>query len=175
MRARPRALIPALALLAAGLPVAAQGIEPFRAQEVQPVRAQPVRPEPRKPDPKAQAPTPATEVSFFFRTFGLAVPGVAYSWDNLAAQTRTQVVAAGTPTRGAIRVRPDGTYLWHSAWENRLIEGRWIPHRDGILLQHAQEKRDWVLGRLPTPRGAAVVYLYDGASMTYHGTPQPGR
>lgn len=30
------------------------------------------------------------------------------------------------------------------------------------------------MGRLPGPSGAAVVYLYDGNGMTYHGTPRPG-
>jgi hypothetical protein len=110
----------------------------------------------------------------FFHTFGLAVPGVAYSWDNLATQTRTHVAAAGTVTKSAVRINPDGTYVWNSAWDGRVIQGRWISHKDGILLQNGQEKKDWVMGRLPHPNGDAVVYLYDGDSMTYHGTPKPG-
>lgn len=176
----------------------AQGIEPFKAQEVKPYRAQEVKPTPpqgvkpsrvevvkpfRAPEPAAvqpgpaprrEAPAAAPAPSIFFGTFGLAVPGVAYSWDNHATQTRTNVVAAGTLTKSSLRVNPDGTYEWNSAWDGRLIRGRWVSHRDGILLQNGQEKKDWVMGRLPGPSGAAVVYLYDGNGMTYHGTPRPG-
>lgn len=175
----------------------AQGIEPYRAQEVKPYQAQEVKPHRAQevkpyraqqpaiaqpgPSPRREAPAPAPSpvpppapaASVFFGTFGLAVPGVAYSWDNYATQTRTSVVAAGTLTKSSIRVNPDGTYEWNSAWDNRLIRGRWVSHRDGILLQGGQEKKDWVMGRLPDPSGSAVVYLYDGNYMTYHGTPKP--
>lgn len=164
-----------------GLAAQAQGIEPYKAQEVKPYRAQEVKPhqaEPSRPegarqDRSAPVPPPRQDASFFFRTFGLAVPGVAYSWDNLATQTRTNVVAAGTTTKSTIRIDPEGTYVWNSAWDGRVIQGRWVSHRDGILLQHGQEKKDWVMGRLPNPSGTAVVYLYDGNYMTYHGTPRP--
>lgn len=176
--------------LGAGLPATAQDIQPFRAQEVKPYGAQEVKPtrsqevKPYRapetaavqpgPSPRRESPAPAPASSPFFGTFGLAVPGVAYSWDNHATQTRTNVVAAGTLTKSSLRVNPDGTYEWNSAWDGRLIRGRWVSHRDGILLQNGQEKKDWVMGRLPNPSGAAVVYLYDGNYMTYHGTPKPG-
>ncbi|HJV37915.1 MAG TPA: hypothetical protein VJ528_03670 [Geothrix sp.] len=176
----------ALVCLPIGLPASAQDIAPFRAQEVKPYHAQDVKPNRaqevkpfRAPEPAAVQPGPSPRrespaPSSFFGTFGLAVPGVAYSWDNHATQTRTNVVAAGTLTKSSLRVNPDGTYEWNSAWDGRLIRGRWISHRDGILLQGGQEKKDWVMGRLPNPSGSAVVYLYDGNYMTYHGTPKPG-
>jgi hypothetical protein len=156
-----------LATSLAAQPLPAQELRPYQAQEVRPTRAKEVQP---SAAPRAEG---RQDASFFFRTFGLAVPGGAYSWDNLATQTRTHVVSAGALTKSSLRINADGTYDWNSAWEGRLLRGRWALHKDGLLLRQGQEGKDWVLGRLAHPSGRAEVYLFDRNAMTYHGTPRP--
>ncbi|HEX9081117.1 MAG TPA: hypothetical protein VF768_02500 [Holophagaceae bacterium] len=151
----------------------AQGIEPYHAKEIQPYHAKGVTPDQAQPPAPSGQPVQAEDPASFFRTFGLAVPGVAYSWDDLAAGTRHHVASAGARTGSWIRVNPDHTYVWVSDWVGKTLHGRWILHKDGLLLQHGEEGKDWILGRLPRPRGAALVYLFDGNWMTYHGTPKP--
>ncbi|HWR37223.1 MAG TPA: hypothetical protein VN622_15275, partial [Clostridia bacterium] len=98
------------------------------------------------------------------------VPGVVYSYDNYAANTRTTVTATGTVTKSAVRISPDHTYQWNSAWDGRLIRGHWTEWEGGIRLIHAQEGKDWLMHALKPPSGKATVVLYTD-SVQYHGTP----
>jgi hypothetical protein len=125
--------------------------------------------------PTSNAATPASPgAAFFFRTFGLAIPGVAYTVDNYAAGTRTLVTSAGALTKSAVRINPDGTYVWNSSWDGRVIQGRWTAEKDGsIILRNGQEKKDWKMQRMDKPIGKAEITLWDQNSIWYHGTPLP--
>ncbi|HWR35893.1 MAG TPA: hypothetical protein VN622_08515, partial [Clostridia bacterium] len=94
----------------------AQDIQPYRADDTRPQARLEIGPEPRK-DSKPRNDNSAG--SAFMHTFGLAVPGVVYSYDNYAANTRTTVTATGTVTKSAVRISPDHTYQWNSAWDGR--------------------------------------------------------
>jgi hypothetical protein len=134
-------------------------------------RRQPApRPAPEDDRKQSQRSSASGSRSFFFRTFGLAVPGVAYSFDNYATNTRTNVVAAGTLTKSSVRVNADHTFDWNSAWDGKIIHGRWVEHEGGILLQHAQEEKDWLMQRIANPPGKAEITLSNG-SIWYDGTP----
>lgn len=115
----------------------------------------------------------AADLSFFFRTFGLAIPGVAYVVDNVAAGTRTSVVSAGGLQESSIQIRPDQTYKWNSKWDGRIINGKWENTKDGLLIRKGQEGKDWLLEKLPRPAGKAIVALWDRNATWYNGTPLP--
>lgn len=146
-----------------------QNIEPYRApHEPKPPRE--VGPDPNR-YPRKQEPARSGSNSPLFHTFGLAVPGVAYSFDNYATNTRTNVVAAGALTKSSIRVSPDHTYIWNSAWDGKTIRGQWKEWKDGgVLIMHGQEGKDWLLQTLPSASGKATVVLYNDMTQ-YHGTP----
>jgi hypothetical protein len=116
---------------------------------------------------------PTGDLSYFFRTFGLAIPGVAYTTDNYATNTRSITVAAGTVTKSAVRINPDGSYIWNSAWDGKVIRGQWKRDNSAIILLNAQGGLNWRMERMPQPQGRAVVTLWDQNSIWYHGTPLP--
>ncbi|HWR54855.1 MAG TPA: hypothetical protein VN428_27345 [Bryobacteraceae bacterium] len=152
-------------------------IEPFQADTIEPYK--PNKTEPKKVAPASEeAPAPkesagkADAGAFYFRTFGLAVPGVVYSYDNIAAGTRTTVTAPGAVTKSAVRLQKDGSYIWNSSWDGKVIRGRWTPAAGGgITLLRAQEGKDWRMERLKEKSGKAEISLWDQSSIWYHGTP----
>jgi hypothetical protein len=119
------------------------------------------------------APDSPPGLGSFFRTFGLAIPGVAYTFDNYATNTRTLTISSGAVTRSAIQVNPDGTYIWISAWDEKTIRGAWRQQGDSIIILKGQSGLDWRLSRLTPPQGRAEVTLWDQNSIWYHGTPPP--
>ena len=96
---------------------------------------------------------------------------MAYTTDNYAANTRTVTVAPGAVTRSAVRVNADGTYVWNSAWDGKVIQGRWRKDGGGIVLLKGQGGRDWKMDRMARPAGKAEVTLWDQNSIWYNGTP----
>lgn len=66
----------------------------------------------------------------------------------------------------AVRVLPGHTCEWNSAWDERLIRGKWIEAAGGaIILLKAQE------GKVTPAQGRAEVSLWDQNAIWYHGTP----
>lgn len=131
-------------------------------------------PAPSQASVPPQAPA-ASGGGFFFRTFGLAIPGVAYTTDNYATNTRTVTVASGYVTKSAIRINPDGTYVWNSAWDGKIIQGQWKQQGGAIIVLKGQSGLDWRMERMAKPAGDAVVTLWDQNSIWYNGTPLGGK
>jgi len=171
-------------------PYQAEDVKPYQAEDVRSVEAQvpkqsrrqDVEPygaeNPSKP-PREIEPDPSIYPrkqnsngagSQFIHTFGLAVPGVVYSYDNYAANTRTTVTATGAVTNSAIRINPDHTYDWNSAWDGKMIHGRWTDWDGGIRIERGQEGKDWLMHALKPASGKATVVLYNDSTQ-YHGTP----
>lgn len=137
---------------------------------------------PPQPPAAPSAPQPAAKVQpsnsgggFFFRTFGLAIPGVAYTFDNYATNTRTTTVSSGYVTKSAIRINPDGTYIWNSAWDGKIIQGRWRQEGGAIIVVGGQSGLNWRMERMAKPSGDAVITLWDQNSIWYNGTPLDGK
>lgn len=161
----------------------ADSIEPYKPNTAAPKKEENPGAEDARKDGDAEGAaararnTKPEDAAFFFRTFGLAVPGVVYSYDNIAAGTRTTVIAAGTVTKSAVRLHKDGSYIWNSSWDGKIIRGKWMPATEGggIILLRAQEGKDWRMERLKNKSGKAEVSLWDQNSIWYHGTPLPER
>lgn len=152
----------------------AQPVQEYHAKEILAYHATPIQggAQPQSSSSKSEATThSASGMDSLLRTFGLAVPGVAYTVDNYAANTRTVVTSSGTVTKSAVRINPDHTYDWNSAWDDRLIHGRWVEAKDGILLLNGQEHKDWLLRSMEKPSGKATVTLWDKNATWYNGTP----
>lgn len=177
LRSTAVTLISATLIALPALNLAAQTIRPYHAQQVEVYKGRDLEQEQRDARRKQQknnnqqsAPV-SHETTFFHRTFGLAIPGVAYTVDNHAANTRTLVTSAGAVTKSAVRINPNHTYDWNSQWDGRVIHGKWIEHKDGIVLLKAQEGKDWLMQKMNRPSGKAVVTLWDQNSIWYNGTP----
>jgi hypothetical protein len=161
-------------------PHTAQTIQPYTADTIQPYTADTVKPytapalKPHAADAgQSREPVRARsgDPGFFFRTFGLAIPGVAYTTDNYATNTRTVTVAPGAVTKSAVRVNPDGTYVWNSSWDSKIIRGRWRADGGAVVLLKGQSGLDWKMQRMDRPSGKAVITLWDQQSIWYNGTP----
>ncbi len=180
MKLKSHSLYAVLATLATvpAINVAAQTIQPYHAQQIEVYKGRDLVQEEQDAKRKQQQhnnrqqPKPVSrDTTFFQRTFGLAVPGVAYTVDNYAANTRTLVTSAGAVTKSAVRINPNHTYDWNSDWDGRVIHGKWIEHKDGIVLLKAQEGKDWLMQKMNRPTGKAVVTLWDQNAIWYNGTP----
>lgn len=148
-----------------------QTIQPYTAKPIQEYHATPVRPNDDSGTRPAPHPQPNRAGRSLIGTFGLAVPGVAYSYDNYATSTRTTVTSTGVVTKSAVRINPNHTYDWNSAWDGRMIHGNWVEKDGGVLLLHGQEGKNWLLRTMDRPSGNATVTLWDQDSMWYNGTP----
>jgi hypothetical protein len=140
-------------------PVQAEPIQPVQAESVQPVQAEPVQ-------ANSAAATQDIGPDFFFHTYALSVPGAVWTTDDWANWVETTYVAPGVPNTGGIVINPDGTYVWNNTWEQRVIQGTWIPSTRAnyaIQLQAAEGDRDWFVGRDTTG------YSQDGTGITLWG------
>ncbi len=167
-----------ISLIAApALTISAQTIRPYQAQQIEVYKGRDLVKEEQdakrnqQQDNKQQPAPPLKNPAFFQRTFGLAIPGVAYTVDNVAANTRTLVTSTGTLTESAVRINPNHTYDWNSAWDKRMIHGKWVEHKDGVLLLNGQERKDWLMRAMSRPSGKAVITLWDQNAIWYNGTP----
>jgi hypothetical protein len=121
----------------------------------------------------AERGTRAAPADSFFRTFGLAIPGVAYTTDNFATNTRTVTVAAGAVTKSTVRIDPEGSYVWNSSWDGKVIRGQWRREGSAIILLNAQSGLNWRMQTMAQSQGKATVTLWDQNSIWYHCTPLP--
>lgn len=155
-------------------PYTAKPVQEYHATEIQSYQASPAQTANAAHSLSSSAGATlhgASGMDVLLHTFGLAIPGVAYTVDNYATETRTVVTSSGTVTKSAVRVNPNHTYDWNSAWDNRLIHGRWVESKDGVLLLNGQEHKNWLLRSMEKPSGKATVSLWDQNSTWYNGTP----
>lgn len=164
-----------LALLGGLIPAQAKGLEIYQAHNIDIVQAQdieivqaeevkPVTPQKNKP---SIVPSKSNSVDYAFRTFILWVPGTSYSFDNYAAGTRTLYTSTGTLPKSALTINKDGTYVWNSAWDGKIIKGKWKNNNNGtISLLKGQEGKTWTLSK----GGGKYedIFLMDG-SIWYSG------
>lgn len=131
------------------------------------------------PQPAAPAPQPAAPTSqshtytdsgfgFAYGLYGLYVPGAAYVTPNPGTDTETLTTSSGVKTDSTLQLNADGTYVWNSAWDGRIIKGSWEKTGDSdypILVRAGQEGKDWKLGKGDN----SEIILWDGDAMTYSG------
>ena len=64
---------------------------------------------------------------------------------------------------GGIRINPDGTYIWNSSWDEKIITGKWSNSGNSeypITLLNAQEGRSWSVGKSSDAK--ADITVWDG-------------
>lgn len=116
----------------------------------------------------------ASGMGFEFNvTYGLAVPGVAYT-EAAGGDKVRYVVSSGVKTQSTVVIKPDGAYVWDSKWDGKVIKGNWEKTGDSgypIVLKNAQEGKNWQVG--PDSRKGAkpeTILVWDG-SIWYEGYP----
>lgn len=88
----------------------------------------------------------------------MRVPGAAYTQQS--GDTMTLYVSSGTMTASSLLINPDGTYVWNSQWDGKLIRGTWVKTSDGLVLQKAQEGKDWIVS-VSTPQHGGDILVYN--------------
>lgn len=117
-------------------------------------------------------PTPQDSgFGFAYGQYSLRVPGVAYQTTDAATNQNKQVVSSGAQTASTITINSDGTYVWNSVWDGKVIKGNW--QKTGakdypIIVPKGQEGKDWKLGK-QDGSGKGDIILWDGNSMHYVG------
>jgi flagellar basal body-associated protein FliL len=104
-----------------------------------------------------------SELSFYFDTFQLAVPGVSYTQENSSSNTSTTYTSTGVQS-GAIKINSDGTYIWNSTWDGKIINGNWQESGDSaypIRILQGEEGKDWLLGK--SDQSGSDIYLLNGS------------
>lgn len=165
-------------------PYKAEEVKPYKAPETKPVKVRVIKPERTKsvnPEkPEVVAPKPAEEQKAlparvevsndFFGLYQYWVPGASYTTPDY---TNNQLVihnSAGTGVLpGGIKINIDGTYVWNSSWDDKVIKGNWRATGDAgypIELLNAQEGKNWKIGK--TTGDPSTITIWDGSTW-YNG------
>jgi hypothetical protein len=94
---------------------------------------------------------PAEISGSYFGLYQYWVPGASYTTPDY---TNNQLVihnSSGTGVLpGGIRINGDGTFIWNSSWDGKVIRGKWRKTGDGgypIEMINAQEGKNWKVGK----------------------------
>ena len=105
-----------------------------------------------------------SDLSSFFGLYQYWVPGTAYTVADYSTNTIVMHNSAGTGVLpGGIRINPDGTYIWNSSWDEKVIKGKWSTSGKSdypIVLLNAQEGRSWSVGKSSDKN--ADITVWDG-------------
>ena len=100
-----------------------------------------------------------SDLSPFFHTFLMAVPGAVVD----TPATGTQVTPGALS--GGLTVNSDGTYIWNSTWEGKVLKGSWKATGDPgypILLLNGEDGHDWKLGKsISSTWGGGDIVIWD--------------
>lgn len=148
----------------------AQDIKPYKAKEIPVHKAQEIKPYRAKEisanvnKTKEDAVSTNADLNYFFSLYQYWVPGTSYT---IPDYTNRQLVinnSAGTGVLpGGITINKDGTYVWNSSWEGKVIKGKWRATGDSgypIELIKAQEGKNWKVGK-SNDQGVAII-IWDG-------------
>ncbi|MHB8984190.1 MAG: copper amine oxidase N-terminal domain-containing protein [Carboxydocellales bacterium] len=105
------------------------------------------------------------DLADFFHLFSLVVPGAV----NQIPIGFDAVVFKATPgaLAGGIAIYADGTYIWNSPWDGKVIKGKWARSSDSdypLTILDGEEGKDWKLGRSgPNVWGGGDIVIWDGS------------
>ena len=108
-------------------------------------------------------------LSYFFHTFDMNVSGAAYLTEDYANNTATLHTSAGALS-GGLTINGNGTYVWNSTWEGRVIQGNWEETDDPdypIVLLKGEDGRDWKVAK----DGERDIIIWDQNSISKNGHP----
>lgn len=149
--------------------IRAQEIKPYKAEEIKPYNSTEVTNE--RNDKNESAHTGGSvKPESFFGLYQYWVPGTSYTVPDYANHQTVIYNSSGTGVLpGGIKINKDGTYIWNSSWEGKVIRGKWMATGNTdypIELQNAQEGKNWKVGKA-TDKSADIV-VWDGSTW-YNG------
>jgi hypothetical protein len=165
-------------------PYKAEEIKPYKAEEVKPVRTRETRPARVKrvnpyqpavnpvtpPEKKQEQPVKVEVPADLFGLYQYWVPGASYTTPDYTNNQLVIHTSAGTGVLpGGIKINIDGTYVWNSSWDGKIIKGNWRATGDGgypIELLNAQEGKNWKIGK--TTGDPSTITIWDGSTW-YNG------
>lgn len=165
-------------------PFKAEEVKPYQGQEVQPVKAKEIKPSktkkenpyrvvkinPRVAEEKKEKPAAGVISDDFIGLFQYWVPGTSYTVPDYTNQQLVIHNSAGSGVLpGGIKINADGTYIWNSSWDEKVIKGNWRATTDQdypLELIQAQEGKDWKVGK--TAGDPSTITLWNG-SIWYTG------
>ncbi|HAL83651.1 MAG TPA: hypothetical protein DCO83_16605 [Mucilaginibacter sp.] len=140
-----------------------QNIQPYKAREITSYRAKaiPVNSSTNKSNAAAQS---NSDLSYFIGTYQIWVPGTSYTTPDYSNNQLIIHNSAGTGLfPGGIKINANGTYIWNSSWDKKIIRGKWRTTNNKnypIELVKAQEGKDWKTGSSNTA-GVSII-IWDG-------------
>lgn len=151
----------------------AQGIQSYKASEIKPYKAEEVKSYKqgeRQPlnGNKRQQKTPlvVTNLQSYFGLYQYWVPGTAYTVPDYSNHQLVLHNSTGTGVLpGGIRINSNGTYIWNSSWDGKVIKGNWRKTGDKdypIELLKAQEGKTWKVGK--SKDKGADIYVWNGST-----------
>ncbi|MCJ0743076.1 hypothetical protein [Pedobacter montanisoli] len=157
-------LLPVTCLLAT-LNGFAQSKEPevFKARIIS--ADKPAAPLQKNTQPVAASSNAASNLNKFYGIYYYWVPGTSFIVPDYSRQQNVIHNSAGTGVLpGSIKINADGTYIWNSSWDQKIIKGKWRLTGDKdypIEMINAQEKKNWKVGLHDRPK-EADLYIKDG-------------
>lgn len=103
------------------------------------------------------------DVSHLMNTYKIYVPS-----STATLETETTYITTTSPgaLNGSVTILPDGTYVWNSLVNGKIIKGKWAMTNDiayPIVLLKGEMGGDWKIGESVHNDGADI-YLWDGVS-----------
>ncbi|HEX2976638.1 MAG TPA: hypothetical protein VHO68_11945 [Bacteroidales bacterium] len=107
--------------------------------------------------------------SGYFGLYQYWVPGTSYTTADYSNYQLVIHNSSGTGVLpGGIKINSDGTYVWNSSWDGKVIKGKWRKTGDTgypIELVNAQEGKNWRVGKGDN----GTIIIWDGSTW-YNGS-----
>jgi hypothetical protein len=171
MKFEPTKIISALAaVILFSTTVNAQEMKTYKASEIKPYQSTEIKPYHAKEtkqvaDNNSKNDRPGVNaLQSFFGLYQYWVPGTSYTVADYSNRQLVLHNSTGTGVLpGGIKINADGTYVWNSNWDGKVIKGHWkiTGNRDyPIELEKAQQGRNWKIGS-SNDKGVDIV-VWDG-------------
>lgn len=145
----------------------------YKAEEVTPASSQKTQPGTSHPPKSNESKLPEQQrgsLGYFFGLYQYWVPGTAYTVLDYTNNQRVTKISSGTGVLpGSIKINSDGTYIWNSSWDGKIIKGSWRTTNDSgypIELIKAQEGKSWRIGK--SDQKDVSIIIWDGSTW-YNG------
>jgi hypothetical protein len=162
---RSAALAFACGLLSTTMAIA-QDIKPFQAEAVKPSGNREVK----AIAERQTAPAAKREAVNLVGLYQYWVPGTSYTVSDYTNDKQVIRTSAGSGVLpGNLKINPNGTYIWNSSWDGKIIKGNWKLIRDPdyqLELINAQEGKNWKVGK-SNDQGIAIL-IWNGSTW-YNG------
>ena len=136
----------------------AQEIKPYKTEEIKPVVSNQIKSTDKNKEQKMIS--DKSNINYFFGLYGYWIPGTSYTIPNYTNNQEVIHTSSGTGVLpGSIWIDANGTYIWNSSWDGKIIKGQWKLTGDAdypLELLKAQEGQNWRVGK-SKEQGVAII------------------